>query len=95
TLIAAHRGTTVTWDVPTSMVLPIDLVHTLRLDDQGARAVGKCRRIVDRLDLGSGSALTTISIAVMRGGGGAADPLVPPAGSSDPVSPPSGGGQLS
>ncbi|MCR3818256.1 hypothetical protein K3Z86_31690, partial [Pseudomonas aeruginosa] len=37
TLIAAHRGTTVTWDVPTSMVLPIDLVHTLRLDDQGAR----------------------------------------------------------
>ncbi|MCS9127755.1 hypothetical protein N1E90_15160 [Pseudomonas aeruginosa] len=95
TLIAAHRGTTVTWDVSTSMILPIDLVHTLRLDDQGARAVGKCRRIVDRLDLASGSALTTISIAVMRGGGGAADPLVPPAGSSDPVSPPSGGGQLS
>ncbi|HBP2112095.1 TPA: hypothetical protein L5W84_006502, partial [Pseudomonas aeruginosa] len=95
TLIAAHRGTTVTWDVPTSMILPIDLVHTLRLADQGARAVGKCRRIVDRFDLASGSALTTISIAVMRGGGGAADPLVPPAGSSDPVSPPSGGGQLS
>ncbi|WP_129480498.1 hypothetical protein [Pseudomonas aeruginosa] len=94
TLTAAHRGTTVTWDVPTSMVLPIDLVHTLRLDDQGARAVGKCRRIVDRLDLASGSALTTISIAVMRGGAGAADPLVPPAGSSDPASPPSGGGQL-
>ncbi|MGK4640630.1 hypothetical protein, partial [Pseudomonas aeruginosa] len=94
TLFAAHRGTTVTWDVPTSMVLPIDLVHTIRLDDQGARAVGKCRRIVDRFDLASGSALTTLSIAVMRGGGGVADALVPPAGSVAPASPPSGGGQL-
>ncbi|HCF0799703.1 TPA: hypothetical protein NH727_006502, partial [Pseudomonas aeruginosa] len=94
TLIAAHRGTTVTWDVPTSMVLPIDLVHTIRLDDQGARAVGKCRRIVDRFDLASGSALTTLSIAVMRGGGGVADALAPPAGSVAPASPPSGGGQL-
>lgn len=68
-IISAHRGTSVTWSVPTSLALAVDLVHTLSLDDQGAKAVGKCRRIQDRFDLGSGEAITTLSIAVMRGGG--------------------------
>lgn len=84
-IIAAHRETTLTWQVPTSLALGIDLVHTIELNDQGAHAIGKCRRIVDSFDLSSGQAVTTLSIAVMRGGG-VSDPLnLPPrigAGSS-------------
>lgn len=68
-IVAAHREDSLTWQVPTSMALGIDLVHTLELADQGAHAIGKCRRIVDSFDLLGGEAVTTISIAVMRGGG--------------------------
>lgn len=77
-LIKAHRGTTVSWSVPTSHALGVDLVHTLELDDQYAKARGKCRRIQHRLDMDSGEASTQISIAVMRGGG-LGDPLDIPA----------------
>jgi len=76
-IIAAHRETTLTWQVPASLALGIDLAHTLELNDQGAHAIGKCRRIVDSFDLASGEAITTISIAVMRGGG-VSDPLTLP-----------------
>jgi hypothetical protein len=76
TIIGAHRGTTVSWQVPTPMAVDCDLVHTLRLDDQ-LRAEGKARRIVDTFDFDSGTAITTLSIAVMRGGGDS-DPLAPP-----------------
>ncbi|HBO1011786.1 TPA: hypothetical protein L4E51_006210 [Pseudomonas aeruginosa] len=81
TLVGAHRGTTVSWDCPTSMVMAVDLTHTLKFDDQRIKAVGKCRRVLDRFDLESGSAITTLSIAVMRGGGGDSDVLTPPSGS--------------
>lgn len=77
-IIAAHRETSLNWQVPTSLALGIDLIHTLELNDQGAHAIGKCRRIVDTFDLGSGEAVTAIGIAVMRGGG-ASDPLTLPA----------------
>lgn len=77
TLVQAHRETTVSWSVPTSMALGIDLTHTLEINDQGIRARGKCRRIVDSFDPGSGLAITTLSIAIMRGGG-LSDPLTPP-----------------
>jgi hypothetical protein len=77
-IIAAHRGTTLSWSVPSSLALTIDLTHTLSLDDQGARAIGKCRRISDSFDLASGHAITTLSIAVMRGGG-ISEPLTVPA----------------
>lgn len=76
-IIAAHRETSLNWQVPTSLALGIDLIHTLELADQGAHAVGKCRRIVDSFDLAGGEATTTISIAVMRGGG-VSDPLTLP-----------------
>ncbi len=85
-IVAAHRGTTVSWAVPASLALGIDLTHTLSLDDQGARATGKCRRIHDSFDLASGEAVTTLSIAVMRGGG-ISDPLVVP-GAPDTSLPP-------
>lgn len=76
-IIAAHRETTLTWQVPASLALGIDLTHTLELNDQGAHAIGKCRRIMDSFDLASGEAITTISIAVMRGGG-VSDPMTLP-----------------
>ncbi|MCD1640094.1 hypothetical protein K7H92_15355 [Pseudomonas stutzeri] len=76
-IISAHREVTVSWQVPTSLAMGVDLVHTLQVTDQGVNASGKCRRIVDSFDLGSGTALTTISIAIMRGGG-VSDPLTLP-----------------
>lgn len=77
-LVSAHRGNLVSWSVPTSMAMGIDLVHTLELDDQGARARGKCGRIQDSYNLGTGEAITTLTIAVMQGGG-TSDPLTVPA----------------
>jgi len=77
TVIGAHRGTTVSWQVPTPMGIGCDLVHTLELRDQ-VKARGKCRRIVDEYDFSAGTAITTLSIAVMRGGG-TSDALSPPA----------------
>ncbi len=77
-IIAAHRATLVSWDVPTSMAMGVDLIHTLELDAEGVHALGKCRRLGDRFDLTSGVAVTSLTIAVMRGGG-SSDPLTLPA----------------
>lgn len=78
-LIDAHRSTTVSFEVPADMALGVDLLHTLQLDDK-MKAKGKCRRIQHRLDIAAGTAITTLSIAVMHGGGGNSDPLTIPAG---------------
>lgn len=77
TIVGAHRGTTVSWQVPTPMAVGCDLVHTLELGDQ-VRAIGKVRRIVDEYDFAAGTAITSLAIAVMRGGG-SSDQLIPPA----------------
>ncbi|MDG9928539.1 MULTISPECIES: hypothetical protein [unclassified Pseudomonas] len=78
-LISAHRRTAVSWDVPTPEAMGVDLVHTLLLKDQGVQAQGKCRRIRHVLDLDSGNANTTLSIAVRRMGAGSNQPLtIPP-----------------
>lgn len=77
-IVGAHRETTLSWDVPTSMAMGIDLWHTLEIADQGVHAVGKCRRIVHQFDLGSGEAITSLSISIMRGGG-VSDALAVPA----------------
>lgn len=84
-LIAAHRGTTVSWQTPTDLALGVDLVHTLHLDDK-ARARGKCRRIVHALNLETGAAITTLSVAVMRGGG-TSTPLSIPAAPDTSLAP--------
>ncbi|MBN7822686.1 hypothetical protein, partial [Bowmanella yangjiangensis] len=76
-LLDAHRGTTLSWQTPTDLALGVDLVHTVRIEDK-ALAQGKCRRIQDRFDLGAGTAITTISVAISRGGGDG-DALVTPA----------------
>ncbi|MBZ9668102.1 hypothetical protein H3221_025555, partial [Pseudomonas sp. LMG 31766] len=75
-LLSAHRGTTLSWQVPTDLALGIDTVHTLRLEDK-ALAQGKCRRVQHRIDIEGGTAITTLSVAISRGGG-AGDPLTVP-----------------
>lgn len=77
TIVGGQRGTTISWQVPTSLALGLDLIHTLELADQ-AEGTGKVRRIVDEYDFDAGSAVTTLSIAMMRGGG-LSDPLTVPA----------------
>lgn len=85
-IVQAHRAKSVSWSVHTSMALGIDLTHTLEINDQGIRARGKCRRIVDSFDPNTGEPITTFTIALMRGGG-VSDPMVAPpalgAGSGD------------
>lgn len=83
-VVVAHSGTTISWDVPTSMVLNIDLGDTLRISDQGINARARCSRVLDTFDLASGSAVTTLAITVMRGGGAVDDVLDPPAPSIEP-----------
>lgn len=86
-LISANRETLLGWQVPTSMVLGVDLIHTLEVDCSGVRARGKCRRVVDSFDLSSGSAVTSISIALMRGGGTSYPLTIPPRLGATPVDP--------
>jgi hypothetical protein len=84
TVVLAHTATAVSWSVPTSMVLDVDLIHTLSLLDQGVLAQARCSRVVDAFDLGSGSAITTLTVKVMRCGGSNQDQLTPPAYSTAP-----------
>ncbi|WP_256672369.1 hypothetical protein [Pseudomonas sp. o96-267] len=91
-LLSAHRGTTLSWQVPTDLALGIDTVHTLRLEDK-ALALGKCRRIQHRIDIEGGTAITTISVAISRGGG-VGDPLTVPARPDTSLEPVSGGSLL-
>jgi hypothetical protein len=79
TIISAHSATRISWDEPTSLVMAVDLPHTLKLADQGVKALGRCSRIVDDFDLFAGTAITTLSMSVMRGGGDVSDPMTPPA----------------
>lgn len=76
-IIDAHRKTRVSWEVPTSMALGVDLSHTIEINDQMTRAQAKCSRRIDILDFDTGSALTSITISVMRGTGDS-DVLQPP-----------------
>lgn len=92
-IVSAHRETTLSWQIPSSLAMGIDLIHTLELNDQGAHAIGKCRRIVDSFDLGSGQAVTTLSIAVMRGGG-VSDPLTLPSRLGGEAGGGGGGGEV-
>jgi hypothetical protein len=89
-IIQAHSGTKVSWESPTSMVMDVDLIHTLAISDQGIRAAARCSHVYDTFDLANGSALTTLTITVMRGGGTGEDPLEPPQASVEPQPEPEG-----
>ncbi|UZZ12453.1 hypothetical protein NDO41_08245 [Ectopseudomonas mendocina] len=92
-LLSAHRGTTLSWQVPTDLALGVDRVHTLRLEDR-ALAQGKCRRIQHRIDIEGGTAVTTLSVAISRGGG-VSDALTTPSRPDTSLAPlPPGGGGL-
>ncbi|WP_312483513.1 hypothetical protein [Pseudomonas sp.] len=80
TILGAHRDTKVRIEVPAPMVVDVDLIHTLRVDDAGIKAVGKCSHIEDTFDMTSGEAVTQITLSVQRGGDSIAvnDPLVMP-----------------
>ena len=52
--------------------------------------MARCSHVYDTFDLAAGSAITTLTITVMRGGGAAEDPLEPPAASSEPQPEPEG-----
>lgn len=86
-IVGAHRGTLLSWDVPTSWVPGIDLVHTALITDQGVYAKGKIKRLRHRLNLTGGEAVTGVTIALMRGGGSVNDPLTPPPFTTEPQPP--------
>ena len=83
-IVRAHNATLVSWAVPTSWVLAVDLGNTLRLQDQGVKALGRCCRVQDSFDKVTGRAITTLTVAVMRGGGSETDPLEPPPAPVEP-----------
>lgn len=85
-IIAAHRRTSVQWQCPTALVAGIDTVHTLELADQNVHARGKCIQRVDELSIETGSALTTLAIAITTGAAGTSSGTDIPAriGETDP-----------
>lgn len=89
-IVLAHSGTKVSWEVPTSMAMDVDLVHTLEINDQGISARARCSHVYDTFDLAAGSAITTLTVTVMRGGGEVSDELAPPAFSEEPQPEPEG-----
>lgn len=89
-IIDGHRQTKVSWSVPASMAIGIDLGETVKLDDHDAKSVGVLTQRVDELSFESGSAMTILTISVVRMGGESEDLVVPPRlGADDPI----GGGQ--
>ncbi|MDF3932153.1 hypothetical protein [Pseudomonas citronellolis] len=77
-ILSAHRANRVSWQVPTSMALGIDLVHSLRLEDR-CRAQGKVFSIIDEFSIDQQTALSTLTLAISRGGGAVSDPFELPA----------------
>lgn len=86
-ILGDHRQNSASWAVPTPMAIQADLFMALELNDQGVHATGKCRRIVDSFDMGSGEASTTLVIAVMRGPAAVSSPLTVPARMGTPSAP--------
>lgn len=82
-VLAAHRGNRLVFQLPTADVLGAQIEHTLRVEDtifdRDIRCQAKLFSLIDEWDFESGSALTTLTLAVSQGGGGVDDPVVPPA----------------
>ncbi|MGQ7814571.1 hypothetical protein ACUTAH_02655 [Metapseudomonas furukawaii] len=95
TILGAHRGNRFAFQLPTSDTLGFRLEHTLHVQDEILGQPVQCRakvfNLLDEWDLDSGSALTSIQLAVSQGGGDVTDPLTPPASppSTPPGTPPS------
>lgn len=76
-ILSAHRANKVAWQVPTSMALGIDLIDTVLMEDR-IRAQGKVFSLIDEFDLEGQTAISTITLAISRGGGTVDDPLTLP-----------------
>lgn len=78
-LLAAQRGNRVGWQAPLAHALDVEVGLRVRLRDQGATATGTVVGLADDLDLFTGAALLTVTIAVSQGTASAASdpPAVP------------------
>ncbi|MDH4566186.1 hypothetical protein E8E95_05795 [Pseudomonas sp. BN414] len=83
TILGGHRGNRFSFQLPTSDTLGIRLEHTLHVQDEILGRSVQCRAkvfsIIHEWDFDSGSALTSIQLAVSQGGGAITDPLTLPA----------------
>lgn len=88
-ILGGHRGNRFVFQLPTADAVGIRLEHTLNPQDRilgrPIQCIGKVFGIAHEWDLESGSALTTVQLAVSQGGGNVNDPLtVPPSPPSTP-----------
>lgn len=89
-ILGAHRGNRLVFQLPAADAMGIRLEHTLRVEDEvlgrSIACQAKVAAIAHEWDLDSGSALTTVELAVSQGGGEVSDPLtVPPIPASTPA----------
>jgi hypothetical protein len=84
-ILRAHRGTTVSWDMPYQPGL--SLQHTLSLTLPTLVCHGKVRALRDRLSLDSGEAITTVELAISRRNGSGLVATTPPAAVPQPADP--------
>lgn len=78
-IIKAHRASRVTFSVVSCFAGDLDLSNRIEVNDYGVRARGKCFARTDTLDIETGSCVTTLTIALLRGASGAiTQPTVPP-----------------
>jgi len=89
-ILGAHRGNRFVFQLPAADAMGIRLEHTLRVEDEvlgrSIACQAKVAAIAHEWDLDSGSALTTVELAVSQGGGEVSDPLtVPPIPASTPA----------
>lgn len=89
-ILGTHRGNRFVFQLPAADAIGFRLEHTLRVEDEVlGRAIvcqAKVFSIAHEWDLDSGSALTTVELAVSQGGGQVSDPLtLPPPPPSTPA----------
>jgi len=78
-LLSAHRGSSVSWQIPLAHALGVEVGHRVEMFDQGVTARGTVTRLIDEIDTNTGAALLTVSMAVSTSQSGApADPLTLP-----------------
>lgn len=66
-LLAAQRSNTVGWQVPLAHALDVEVGHRVRLLDQGVAASGTVISAVDEIDIATGAAMLTLTMAVSHG----------------------------
>lgn len=79
-LLAGHRANQVTWQTPLAHALTVDFGGACRFDDGQQLITGAPVALEEEMDVSTGRALLTVTLAVSRGDVGATDsPLTVPA----------------